>query len=364
MQKIMSLGLLTGLFLFTPAAIAHHSFSATFTDEIISVEGVVDRMSFSNPHVIVFFNVTDENGQQREWMSEGDAATLMRRQGWDANTLEQGDYIKVTGNSTRNGSPMVSMGSINFVDPRTGAVLGSPGTDERVAEATAQIPMLLADGRPNLSGAWGRGGGNQRPANAGDGPGDRGAAGPGGDGREGREGRGGGLAMPYNEIGAALQAEFDPVNDPQVQCEPPGLVRQVGTPHPVRIEQFDDHVVISFEEYGGVRTIYFDDRDLVGGEHSHLGQSIARYEGETLVIETTHLRANLTNPGGNGLSDQTTTIETYSRLADANGSSGLNMEMVITDPGHLTEAWTRSWQKYYSADYEFIEVDCHKPLAY
>ncbi len=86
-----------------------------------------------------------------------------------------------------------------------------------------------------------------------------------------------------------------------------------------------------------MRTIYFDDRDLVGGEHSNFGQSISRYEGQELIIETTRLLANLTNPNGNAITDQTTTVETYYRNEDVDGASALVLEIVITDPGHLTE---------------------------
>ncbi len=342
MRILINTILIMGFVMSALIAQAHHSFSATFFDDVITVEGVVDRLSFTNPHVIIYFNVTDENGQQQEWMSEGGAATLKRREGWDRDALVKGDYIQITGNSTRNGSPMVSMGTVNFIDPDTGSVLGSPGTGERAPYVHGTTPMQLADGRPNLTGVWAStrrraAGGGGVPARA---------------------------PVPFNEVGAALQAQYDPLNDPQVQCEPPGLIRQVGTPHPVQVEQFDDHVVISYEEYGGVRTIYFDDRDLVGGEHSNFGQSTARYEDQKLIVETTHLLGNLTSGGGNALTDQSTTVEAYSRLPDADGSSGLNLEIVITDPGHLTEPWVRGWQKFFTPNHEFIEVDCHKPLAY
>ena len=217
-------------------------------------------------------------------------------------------------------------------------VIGSPDDGESNQEVAASIPMQLADGRPNLTGSWTRGGlgrSRSRPP------------------------------APFNEAGAALQEVYDPVNDPQVQCEPPGVVRQVAfTPHPARVQQFDDHIVLSYEEYGGVRTIYFDDRDLVGGAHSNFGQSIARYEGQKLIIETTHLLANLTSPSGNAITEQTTTVETYYRNEDVEDASALAMDMVITDPGHLTATWTLGWVKYYTPGYEFIEVDCHKPLAY
>lgn len=343
MRKIISTGLALGLILSASLTQAHHSFSATFTEDEITVEGYVEKMSFTNPHVIIYFNTTDENGEPQQWMSEGSAATLLRRRGWNATSLVEGDYIRVTGNSTRNGSPMVSMGTLNLVDPATGAIVGDPaGEAVEVIAAEHSIPMLRPDGLPNLTGAW---------TNA--------IRNPGSARRRNR------TPLPFNEAGAALQAEYDPIIDPQVQCEPPGLVRQSGfTPHPYRIQQFDDHVIISYEEYGSVRTNYFDDRDLVGGEHTHLGQSIARYEGEKLIIESSHLLGNLTSPQGNYITDQTTTVETYYRAEDEDGRSFLNMEMVVTDPGHLTAPHTLSSKKPYTADYEFIEVDCHKPLAY
>ena len=99
---------------------AHHSFAATYTDEIIVVEGVVDSLKFSNPHVIVYIEVTDENDNVTEWLGEGGSATQLRNLGWNRETLSPGDYIRITGASTRNGSRMVSMvepDSVEFVDP-------------------------------------------------------------------------------------------------------------------------------------------------------------------------------------------------------------------------------------------------------
>jgi hypothetical protein len=380
-RTILAIGLTLTIAISALPAQAHHSFAATFTDEIVTVEGYVESFSFKNPHVIVYFNVTDEKGEQTEWMSEGGSATRMRSSGWSSDTLVKGDYIRITGSASRNGSPMISMtlgDTVQFVNPATGAVVGVPGeTTTETVVANNSLPMVRADGLPNLTGAW-AGASRNRPAGAaardGGGMGGGGMAARGGMGDGGGRGAAGGAArqqqradqppFPFNEAGAALQAQYDPANDPAVQCEQPGLVRQNGkTPHPIRIEQFDSHVVISNEEYGGVRTIYFDDRDLVGGEHTHLGQSMARYEGQKLIIETTHLLANLAEGRGNALTDQTTTVETYWRSADEDGRSFLNTEMVITDPGHLTEPYTMSTKRPYTADYEFSEADCHKPLA-
>jgi hypothetical protein len=323
---------------------AHHSFAATFTDNIIVVEGVVERVKFSNPHVIVYFDITGEDGDVSQWLAEGGSATSYRNRGWDADTIKQGDAIRITGASTRNGSPMVSMvenDSFEFIDPITGRVTGIPGGAVEEDSSVMDMPLRLATGRPNLSGAW------------------TGEA----TGRVGRP-----ILhvppLPFNEVGAALQATFDPVNDPQVYCEPPGLVRQAGfTPHPVRIEQYDDRIELSYEEYAGRRTVYFDDRDLGGIEKTHLGQSIARYEGQTLVIESTHLLPNLVATNGNLLTDQTTTVETYYRKDKPDGRAVLASDFVATDPGHLTAPWTISWEKYAERDYTFIEVECEIPLG-
>ena len=370
---------------------AHHSFSATFTEDIITVEGVVENFRFANPHVLVTFSVTDDNGEITEWVSEGASATSKRRDGWGTDTIKAGDFVKITGNSTRNGSPMVSMEDIKFVDAATRQVIGEPGSDSvaEVNEGPTTIPLTFANGIPNLTAAWGRVFNNRGAANApitpevsNGGMGDGMGPPDGGMGMGAMEGpppdnitvgtrrppspaSPGGIAEEpaYTEAAAALQASYDPINDPQVQCEPPGLVRQAHyTPHPVRIEQHADHVVLSYEEYGGVRTIYFDDRDIVGGDKTHLGQSTARYEGQKLIIESNNLKANLSGASGYALSDQLTTVETYYRLEDDNGRSVLRLDADIYDPGHLTEPWKMSWIKSHLGNYEFIPVECEKPL--
>ena len=122
MLKNIKYGLLLVLVVLisTTPTYAHHSFAATFSEKIIVVEGQVERFKYSNPHVIVYFNVTGENGKETQWLAEGGSATSMRNKGWDRDTLSEGDYIRVTGEATRNGSPMISMvedGSVQFIEP-------------------------------------------------------------------------------------------------------------------------------------------------------------------------------------------------------------------------------------------------------
>ena len=321
---------------------AHHSFAASFTDERIMREGVVERYVFKNPHVLLYIAVTDDDGDSETWMVEGGSATGLRSAGWSADTLSIGDHVLINGRAGRNNRPMISMESVAILDPESKIELHdlpldnfSEGTES--AEILS-LPLTLADGLPNLTGTWGRGRG--RPAFF--------------DHR----------LPPFNEAGAAMQAEWDPANDPQVACEDPTLIRQAGyTPHPVRIEQFADRVVLSYEEYGGEREIYLDRRGaaLPGDGHVKLGRSTAHYEGDRLIIESTHITAGPTGTEGNQLTDQVTTVETYRRLDDPTQGPMVEMEMIINDPGHLYEPWEMVWKKLYQENYEFIEVECHTP---
>jgi hypothetical protein len=321
---------------------AHHSFQATFTsDAKIDVEGVVTKFSFRNPHIIVYLDVTNADGTVTNWMSEGAAATLMRRAGWDRNTVKPGDLIRVHGDSTHDGSPMVSIDSIDVLDSETHAVVRTlsrsrGGRDEGYTEKAAAMPLTLEGGKPNLTGAWtnhGMEGGRPAPPN-----------------------------IKFNDVGAALQASYNKANDPQIFCDPPGLVRQLNTPHPVRITQLEDRVVIEYEEYAGRREIMLGSVVPDSGTKTHFGDSVARYEGDALIIETINLLANPTSPEGHSLSGQTTTVETYTRADTDRYGPTLSINVKISDPVNLRDIGSISRDKMSAGVYEFIENDCRPPM--
>ncbi|MCZ0954162.1 MAG: DUF6152 family protein, partial [Rhodospirillaceae bacterium] len=205
-MKLFATVLSLALVLMTDPVSAHHSFAASFVEDEIVREGVVNRYIFRNPHVLIYMAVTGEDGEQAEWMVEGSAATSLRNRGWTAETIQPGEHVRITGMAGRDGKLMISLEHVEVLDPDTRTVLRNPSLERNQSlDAPAQIvsiPMQLPDGRPNLTGAWVQGR---------DGPGFRNHRLP-----------------PFNEAGAALQGQWDPINDPQVACEDPGLVRQAG----------------------------------------------------------------------------------------------------------------------------------------
>jgi len=238
---------------------------------------------------------------------------------------------------------MVSIASIDMLDPNSRAVVrtlkrGEGGRGEyKPPPKAAPMPLRLADGRPNLSGAWtnhGMRNGRPRPPN-----------------------------LSFTDLGQTLHDSFDKANDPQIFCDPPGLVRQAGTtPHPIRITQLQDRVIIEYEEYAGRREILFETDAQPNGIKTHLGDSVARYEGDALIVETINLLGNPASPAGHQLSDQATTVETYKRADSDEYGPVILIEMVVSDPLHLTADAVITREKMSAGEYEFIENDCRPPL--
>jgi hypothetical protein len=81
---------------------AHHSISAIYDEERpVTLEVVVTRYQFINPHPVVMVDVKDSGGRQRRWRLELDNRYELSEIGFDASTLRAGDRLIVTGNPGR-----------------------------------------------------------------------------------------------------------------------------------------------------------------------------------------------------------------------------------------------------------------------
>ena len=85
---------------------AHHSTNANFTQEIISVKGVIERVRFVNPHASVLIKNTDSQGKETYWLIESGARTTLERQGVTLEHLEIGSKITATGRKGRRENTM------------------------------------------------------------------------------------------------------------------------------------------------------------------------------------------------------------------------------------------------------------------
>lgn len=80
---------------------AHHSWPAVFKQEEITIEGVVTKFLFRNPHSWLFVNVTDSDGNVIRWDVEMGPAMAYSKRGMTKDTFKAGDKVKILGNPGR-----------------------------------------------------------------------------------------------------------------------------------------------------------------------------------------------------------------------------------------------------------------------
>ena len=133
---------------------------------------------------------------------------------------------------------------------------------------------------------------------------------------------------PVNDLGIAAFAMATPETDPGLECVADGLSRHfTRLPRPMEIIQTDNKIIMHYEYFDVWREIHLDrDTPYPGTPQTLTGFSVGRWEGNTLVVETSHLVENIhTIP----TSDQMTSVERYRWNEDR---SLLLLDVEITDP--------------------------------
>jgi hypothetical protein len=104
------------------------------------------------------------------------------------------------------------------------------------------------------------------------------------------------------------------------------------------------------------RVIPLDGRPkLASNIKQWMGDSRARWEGDTLVIESSNF-TDRTNVGGARHSDQLKLTERLTRV----DPEMIDYEVTVEDPGTFTRPWTMRMTVTSQPDYEVYEYACHE----
>jgi hypothetical protein len=77
-------------------ALAHHAFSNEFDEsKPLTLEGVVTRVDWENPHVHYFIDVTQPDGTVVNWTCETGGPNRLTKRGWMRDSLKPGDKVIV-----------------------------------------------------------------------------------------------------------------------------------------------------------------------------------------------------------------------------------------------------------------------------
>lgn len=98
-------------------AIAHHTFVTKYDgSKIVSVSGVIDSVSYSNPHI--FFSVSG-------WSIETEGPAAAGAKGLTRERLKEGAKVTVRGWKARDGSSALGLHSITFSGGQSFTIRGS-----------------------------------------------------------------------------------------------------------------------------------------------------------------------------------------------------------------------------------------------
>jgi hypothetical protein len=221
-------------------------------------------------------------------------------------------------------------------------------------------PPRTADGKPDLSGLWGRPPGGPRGAGAAPPPPpagtpplatffDVGAGFPDG--------------LPFQPWAAELKKQRMALNskdNPDANCLPMGYMQFHMHGQPRRMIQTPELVTLIYEANYGLRFIHTDGRSLPpqgGPTPWWYGYTVGRWEGDTLVTETNNFRDDgWLDVRGSPLTDQATIRERYRRPSFGR----LEIDVTIDDPKAYTKPFTVRVNQQIQVDTEMIEFICNE----
>jgi hypothetical protein len=261
---------------------------------------------------------------------------------------------------------------MNFVMFLVIAVIGLPaaGFGQWVHYPTAEVPRKadgtpdlaapaprLPDGKPDFSGIWHAG--NRRPCNSEISRFIQCDSEIGGSPQAQNYGVDMPDGLPYQPWAAELvkQRHADNgVDDPHVRCLPDNPPRPWTMPHLTKAVHTPKLLVLLYEVNAMYRQIFIDGRSLPEERNPGWnGYSTARWEGDTLVVQTAGFRDGLwIDMGGSPMSDAAKLIE---RMRRPNYGI-LELEITVDDPKVYTRPWTVKMSQNLELNTELIDEFC------
>jgi hypothetical protein len=116
-------------------------------------------------------------------------------------------------------------------------------------------------------------------------------------------------------------------------------------------------LVILYEASSGLRQIFTDGRSLPGNDPQPwwYGYSVGKWDGDTLVVETTGLRdGGWLDINGTPLSDRAKITERFHRVSYGR----MEIDIMVEDAKFYTRPWTVRVNQRIMPDQELIEFIC------
>ena len=314
---------LTTFTLLPLAGLAHHASGGFYeADTTIEITGTVTEVFWRNPHVGLTLEVRNDAGETELWEIEGGAWNTVQRAGVTSETVATGDEIRVAGSPATRGVKAVWATHMQIPSGEEFGMADRP-SPPRWTEPSSAPPDISAGTATTAA----------ETAN--------------GIFRVWSSVRGFGGTIEPLALTAEAQALKDQwnqaVDDPGLRCEAPGMPNAILNPYPIQFIDEGDRIRLLIEEWDGNRVIYMDPAATPADPPvHHLGHSVGRWDGNTLVVEIDRMSAPYLDAQGAPMSDAVTMVERFTLSDD---ETGLEYEVTVTDPVYLTEpaVWRRAY---------------------
>jgi Family of unknown function (DUF6152) len=324
MKKTSICRLAFALLLLPGVAMAHHGAAAHFDlTQRIEISGTVQKFERINPHAFLYVSVPNPSGPPDVWQCELNGTSYLTRIGITKDTFRPGDQIRIEANPARRDAHGCLFLEAHLSDGRT--ISAQPDTGNAP-------PSPVDTANNSIFGVWYPG----RPAA----PRPAGAAGP-----------------PPNPLlfltdaGKQAHAGYDPIrDDPTRKCSPVGPIHLWHEPsYPFELVKEKDRVVLHYEFMDAVRDFYLDaPANPTKVKRTILGHSVAHFEGDTLVIDTTDFLPGVLMQYGQDGAGKTAGIlhsDAYhvtERVAVNPETHQLEVSLVQEDPKYFTRTFAQN----------------------
>ena len=164
--------------------------------------------------------------------------------------------------------------------------------------------------------------------------------------------------LPYTPAGLENIKSYDPEKngDYTGMCMPFGLMRSVNAPYPFQIMQNDKYVAFLFEQSTWFHIVPFKGAHSKEPNPTWFGESIARWDGDTLVVDTIGFNGfTRLDTKGNPHSDKLHLVQTLKRT----DAGHIAYSVTVNDPVYYSKPWTNE-RTFTMSSGEILEYSCEE----
>jgi len=315
--------------LISATVLAHHgpvtSGFLYHVDELVEIEGELTAVLWRNPHLRARMRVVNAEGDETIWELElGPTPREFENMGFLPEDLL--GNVRAAGHVSKRNPH--SLGVLHFLLPNGQEYVQGRNREPRwsnirLTNVTPEVDLTKVEAAKQTAEGifrvWGRrlGGPLDRDVNA----------------------------QSLTEQGLQLTAAFDPITDnAQLDCRH-GMPDTMFDPVPMEISNEGDHIRVHVAQYNIQRVIHMEVDPLHGEpKGSPVGYSTGRWDGDVLVVTTTHVDWPYYLNSGTPQSDQVNYTE---RFSVSNDGQTLDYSITISDPVVFPNSFiierTREW---------------------